>query len=145
MLDDCIFCRIVKGIIPTSNVYTDEKVIAFMDIQPVNPGHVLVIPKTHAAQLSELNPETGAHMFKVAMRTAEAIRQSGVKCEGVNLLLADGESASQDIFHVHLHVIPRFLGDGFGFKFGSNYDLKPDRKELDEAADRIKTAMLKYV
>lgn len=145
MLDDCIFCRIVKGIIPTSNVYTDEKVIAFMDIQPVNPGHVLVIPKTHAAQLSELNPETGAHMFKVAMRTAEAIRQSGVKCEGVNLLLADGESASQEIFHVHLHVIPRFLGDGFGFKFGSSYDLKPDRKELDEAADRIKTAMLKHV
>lgn len=145
MLDDCIFCRIVKDIIPASIVYTDEKVIAFMDIQPVNPGHVLVIPKIHAAQLAELDLETGAHMFKVAVRTAEAIRRSSVKCEGVNLLLADGESASQEIFHVHLHVIPRFLGDGFGFRFGPSYGLKSDRKELDEVADRIKTAMLKHV
>ncbi len=145
MLDDCIFCRIVKGIIPASVVYSDEKVIAFMDIRPVNPGHLLVIPKTHAAQLSELNPAIGSHMFKVAMRIAKALRRSGIKCEGINLLLSDGEAASQEIFHIHLHVIPRFIGDGFGWKIGPNYGLRPDRKELDEVADKIRTAMLKHV
>lgn len=140
-MDDCVFCRIVKGVEPASMVYSDEKIMAFMDIQPVNPGHVLVIPKIHAAQLSELDPELGAYMFKVAMRVAGALRQSSVKCEGVNLLLADGEAASQDIFHVHLHVIPRFRGDGFGMKFGSNYGVKPNRKELDEVAERIRASM----
>jgi histidine triad (HIT) family protein len=119
--------------------------MAFMDIQPVNPGHVLIIPKTHVAQLSELNPELGAYMFKVAMRVADALRQSDVKCEGINLHLADGEAASQEIFHIHLHVIPRFRGDGFGMRFGPNYGVKPDRKELDKVAERIRTSMVKYV
>jgi histidine triad (HIT) family protein len=84
-----------------------------------------VISKSHAAHLSELSPETGAQMFKVAMRIAEGLRRLGVKCEGVNLFLADGEAAFQDVFHVHLHVIPRFKGDGFGLKFGANYGFKP--------------------
>jgi len=144
-LEDCVFCRIVKGTEPASIVYGDEKVMAFMDIQPVNPGHVLIIPKTHVAQLSELNPELGAYMFKVAMRVADALRQSGVKCEGVNLHLADGEAASQEIFHVHLHVIPRFRGDGFRIKFGPSYGVKPDRKELDEIAERIRASMIKRI
>ncbi|RLI44895.1 HIT family protein [Candidatus Bathyarchaeota archaeon] len=144
-MEDCVFCRIVKGTEPASIVYGDEKVMAFMDIQPVNPGHVLIIPKTHVAQLSELNPELGAYMFKVAMRVADALRQSGVKCEGVNLHLADGEAASQEIFHVHLHVIPRFRGDGFRIKFGPSYGVKPDRKELDEIAERIRASMIKRI
>ena len=144
-MEDCVFCRIVKGTEPASIVYGDEKVMAFMDIQPVNPGHVLIIPKTHVAQLSELNPELGAYMFKVAMRVADALRQSSVKCEGVNLHLADGEAASQEIFHVHLHVIPRFRGDGFGMQFGPSYGVKPDRKELDEIAERIRASMIKRI
>jgi histidine triad (HIT) family protein len=141
-LDECIFCHIVNGIAPASVVYSDEKVLAFMDIQPVNPGHVLIIPKTHAAQLSELDLETGGHMFKVSMHVAEALRQSGIKCEGVSLFLADGEAAFQDVFHVHQHVIPRFTGDGFGLKFGPNYGYKPNRKELDEIAKRVKKALV---
>jgi len=144
-LSDCIFCRIVKDVTPASIVYIDEKVMAFMDIQPVNSGHVLIIPKTHSAQLSELNPETGAHLFKVAMRIAEALRQSGIKCEGINFFLADGEAAFQEIFHVHLHVIPRFRDDGFGLRFGPNYGFKPGRKELDEIAEKIRSAMLERV
>ena len=143
ILDDCIFCQIVKGVIPASTVYSDEKVLALVDIQPVNQGHVLVIPKAHAAHLSELNPETGGHIFKVAMRIADALRHSGIKCEGINLFLADGEAAFQDVFHVHLHVIPRFRGDGFGLKFGPNYGSKPDREDLDAAAKKIRTAMQK--
>ena len=134
----------MKGVIPASIVYSDEKVLALMDIQPVNRGHVLVIPKAHAAQLSELNPETGGHMFKVAMRMADALRHSGIKCEGINLFLADGEAAFQDVFHVHLHVIPRFVGDGFGLRFGSDYGFKPDRAELAAVAEKIKRALKKH-
>ncbi len=144
-MDDCVFCRIVNGIEPASVVYSDNEVLAFVDTTPVNPGHLLVIPKVHAAQLSELDPETGGHMFKVAMRIAEASRRSGIKCEGVNLFLADGEAAFQDVFHVHLHVIPRFSGDRFGLKLGPKYGIRPDRKELDEIAGKIGTAMSRQV
>lgn len=136
-----MFCNIIKGSAPASIAYSDEKVMAIMDIQPVNPEHVLIIPKIHATQLSELSEETGAHMFKIAMRIAEALRQSGAKCEGINLFLADGEAAGQDIFHVHLHVIPRFRDDGFQIKIGPHYGLKPDRKELDKIAQKIRAIL----
>lgn len=75
-MEDCVFCRIIEGIAPASTVYTDEKVVAIMDIQPVNRGHVLIIPQAHVAQLSELNEETGAHMFKTAMHIAKVLRHS---------------------------------------------------------------------
>lgn len=140
-MKDCVFCQIVNGAAPASVVYTDERVMAIMDVQPVNPGHVLIIPKTHAARLSELDEETGAHMFKIAMRVAEALRRSCVRCEGINLFLADGEAAFQDVFHVHLHVIPRFRGDGFEIKVGPNYSSRPDRRELDKIAEKIREVM----
>jgi histidine triad (HIT) family protein len=140
-LDECVFCNIVKGIVPESVVYDDEKVLAFMDIQPVNPGRVLVIPKVHASGLSNLDEETGAHMFKVGMRVAEAVKRSGVKCDGVNLLLSDGRAAFQEIFHVHLHVIPRFEGDSLHISFGRKYGLKPERNELDRIATKIRDAL----
>ena len=140
-MEDCTLCRIIKGVAPASTVYFDEKVMAIMDIQPVNSGHALIIPKIHAAQLSELDEETGAHMFKIAMRIAEALRQSDIKCEGINLFLADGEIAGQEIFHVHLHVIPRFRGDGFKIRFGPNYSSRPEREELDRIGKKIREAM----
>jgi histidine triad (HIT) family protein len=141
-MESCVFCRIVKGVAPADVVYSDDNVLAFMDIQPVNPGHVLIIPKAHAAGLSNLDEETGGHMFKVAMRVADGIRKSGVRCEGVNLLLSDGEAAFQEIFHVHLHVIPRFKGDGFGIRFGRQYGLRHDRRELQGIAAKIREAMV---
>jgi len=131
----------VRGATPASIVYSDDRALAFMDIQPVNPGHVLVVPKTHAAQLSELDETIGGHLFRVAMRVTASLRRSGLKCEAVNLILADGEVAGQEIFHVHLHVVPRFKDDGFGFKFCSSYGLKPERKELDAIAEKIRDAM----
>lgn len=142
-MNDCVFCKIVKGVIHASVVYSDEKVMAFLDIQPVNPGHAMVIPRAHARDLSELDPEVGGQVFKVAMVVAEGLRKSGVKCEGVNLLLADGEAAFQEIFHVHLHVIPRFKGDGFGLKFSPSYGTKPERKEMDTIAEHIRRAIIK--
>ena len=141
-METCVFCRIAKGVAPAEIAYSDETVMAFMDIQPVNPGHVLVIPKTHSASLSDLNEETGGQMFKVAMRVAEGIRKSGVECDGINLLLSDGEAAFQEIFHVHLHVIPRFKGDSFRLKFGRQYGSRPDRHKLEEVALKIRKSMV---
>jgi histidine triad (HIT) family protein len=80
-------------------------------------------------------------MFKVAMRVAAGLRRSGVRCEGINLHLADGEAAFQEVFHVHLHVIPRFRDDGFGLRFGPNYGYRPNRKELDITASKTREAM----
>lgn len=133
----CVFCRIVEGFAEASTVFSDAVVLAFMDIHPVNQGHVLVIPKRHASNLAELNEETGGHLFRVAMRVAGSIKRSGLKCEGVNFHLADGQVAGQDIMHVHLHVIPRFEGDGV--KFGLRSGSRESRKDLDEVALRLRS------
>jgi len=139
----CVFCNIVRGEAPASVVYADDRVLAFMDIQPVNPGHLLVIPRAHAAYLADLEAETGGHLFQVGMNLAAAVRRSGVRCEGVDLFLADGEAAGQEVFHVHLHVIPRYTGDGFGFRFGPDYHRRPERAALDALAEAIRTEILK--
>ena len=112
-----------------------------MDIQPINAGHVLVVPEDHTSFMADLPEDTGAHMFSIARKVTAALYESGLECEGVNLFLADGEAAGQEVFHVHLHVFPRFAGDGFGLKFSPDYADRPDREELEEAAKRIKDAM----
>ena len=139
--DDCIFCKILAGESEVSLVYRDDRCAAFMDTQPVNPGHLLVVPIRHAADLAQLEEDEGAQVFRVAQRLAAALRRSGVKCEGVNLFLADGEAAMQEVFHVHLHVFPRFDGDGFGLKFPPKYFQKPDRRELNKIAGKIRHAL----
>ena len=137
----CVFCEILAGRLPSSLVWRDEVCCAFMDIQPVNPGHVLVVPNRHAACLADLEPTEGAHMFRTAQRIVDAVRRSRVRCEGVNLFLADGEAAGQDVFHVHLHVIPRYRGDGFGFRFGPTYGVRPPREELDRIARGLRGSL----
>jgi histidine triad (HIT) family protein len=140
-MNDCIFCGILAGRVPASVVFRDDACCAFLDIRPVNPGHVLVVPAAHAACLAELDEEAGVHVFKVGQRVAGALRRSGLRCEGVNLYLADGAVAGQEVFHVHLHVIPRYAGDGFGLRFGPKYGHRPAREELDEIAGRIRGAL----
>src|ERR1043165_7474426 len=98
MPDDCVFCQIVAGESPVSAFYEDEVVLGLMTIGPVTTGHAMVIPRTHFASLAEMDEATGRHLWTVAQRTAEALRHSGVRCEGVNLFLADGEAAFQDVF-----------------------------------------------
>ena len=137
-MGECIFCQIVHGNAKAAVVYTDDLVTAFMDIQPVNPGHVLIVPNAHAADLAELPEETGAHLFRVAQRVSAALRRSGLQCEGVNFFLADGEAAMQEVFHVHLHVIPRYKGDGFGLKFAQRYFTRPPQAEIDQAAEKVR-------
>jgi diadenosine tetraphosphate (Ap4A) HIT family hydrolase len=137
----CVFCDIIAGRSPASLVYRDEYCIAVMDICPVNPGHLLVIPVNHATHLADLQPRVGGALFEVAQRLAAAIRASGVKAEGINLLLADGEAAGQEVFHVHLHVLPRFRGDGFGHRFPPQYGQRPPREQLDADATAIRTSL----
>jgi histidine triad (HIT) family protein len=133
---DSIFTKILAGEADASFVYRDDRVAAFMDIHPMNAGHVLVVPVKPARSLVDLDDPTAAHMMIVAKRVAAAIRQSGYRCEGINLTLADGEAAGQEVMHVHLHVIPRFAGDGFGYKYDARLQLA-QRPALDEAAQRI--------
>jgi histidine triad (HIT) family protein len=132
---DCIFCRVLVGELPASFVYRDEHCAAFMDIQPVNPGHLLVVPVRHATYLADLEGEIAEKLMRLARDAAAALRSSGLRCEGVNFFLADGEAAMQEVMHVHLHVFPRFRGDGFGLKFSPEYyTRRPDRTELDKTA-----------
>lgn len=137
----CLFCKIVAGELPSSTVYEDDQVVAFLDIRPINPGHTLVIPKPHAANLAELDPLIGGRIFQVGMKIASALRRSGLRCEGVNFWLADGKAAGQDVFHVHLHVIPRFVGDGLRIQAGSDYGRTPPRSELADNATSISQAL----
>lgn len=136
--DECIFCRVVAGTVESSRVYEDEGVLAFMDIQPVTDGHLLVIPKRHAPNLADLDEQLGMSMFRVGQRLAAALRTSGLPCEGVNFFLADGEVAFQEVFHVHLHVFPRTPGDGF--RIEADWRERP-RAELDDASKRIRSSM----
>jgi len=137
----CVFCQIVRGEAPASIVWADDDLLAFMDIQPVNAGHLLVVPRAHVACLADLEEDIGGRIFQAGMKLAAAVRQAGVRCEGVNLFLADGEAAGQEVFHVHLHVLPRFHGDGFGFRFGPDYGMLPERATLEEVATGIRQAL----
>jgi diadenosine tetraphosphate (Ap4A) HIT family hydrolase len=135
----CVFCDIVAGHAPASVVHSDEIVLALLDIRPLNTGHLLVIPRAHAAYLADLDPAVGSHMFAVAQRMAAALRRSGLPCDGVNLFLADGEAAFQEVFHTHLHVLPRTAGDGFRIQAKWR---RPGRGELDSVADRVRAGIV---
>ena len=139
--DYCIFCEILAGRLEGSFVYRDETVAAFMTIGAVNPGHTMVVPIQHAAGLAELDPEVGGAMFRTAMRVGTAIRASGLRCEGINLFLADGRAAFQSVFHAHLHIFPRWRGDGFHLTLPPDFTPHRPRHELDEAAALIRAQL----
>ena len=140
-MENCIFCKILANQLPSSNVYKDDLCTAFLDIRPVNAGHLLVIPNQHSSFLSGLDPDTGAQMFRVAQRLGAALRSGAVPCDGVNLFLADGEAAGQEVFHVHLHVFPRFVGDSFRLHFGAKYGEPPSKADLDALAEKFRAAL----
>ncbi len=138
-MNDCIFCQIVAGEAPASLVHRDELVSAFLDIRPVTPGHLLVIPNEHVVCTHDLPDATAERLFSVARRVARSLRRSAaVRSEGVNLFVADGEAAGQEVFHSHLHVIPRFPGDGFEIDAAAWRGPQPDRAQLDAIAERIR-------
>jgi histidine triad (HIT) family protein len=137
---DCVFCKLTSCEQEVSVIHQDDLCLALMDIQPINPGHALVVPRRHAPYLADLDAEVGAQMFRVAQRVAAALRECGVRCEGVNFFLADGEAAGQEVFHVHLHVFPRYSGDGFGLKLPADYNDRPAREDLNEIARSLARA-----
>ncbi len=111
---DCVFCKIRDGQIPSFKIYDDELTMTIMDINPLNSGHCLVIPKAHAATLYEAAPEDLAAAIATAQRVALAM-QGAFKPDGLNMLQANGPAAFQSVPHFHLHLIPRWNNDGKGF------------------------------
>ncbi len=136
----CIFCDIIKGAAEVSVCYEDARALAFMDIQPVNSGHTLVVPRQHFESFLDLPPELGTHLFGVAMQLGPVIRKvSGA--EGMNLIVSSGAAAGQDVYHFHIHLIPRKPGDGFDVPLPFAGSEMPDRTLLDATAARIIAAL----
>ena len=136
----CIFCDIIRGGAEVSVCYEDGQALAFMDIQPVNVGHTLVVPRRHYESLVDLPAEVATHLFGVAMRLSAVIR-AVTRCADMNLIVSSGAAAGQDVYHFHIHVIPRRVDDGFEVPLPFAGSLMPERERLDAMAARIIGAM----
>lgn len=120
--DDCLFCKIVHGEIPSAKVYEDEHVYAFLDISQVTTGHTLVIPKQHVKDIYELDEEVAAQLFARVPKIAKAIKKA-YKPIGINLLNNNEIAAGQSVFHIHIHILPRYGNeDGFAVKWVTRND-----------------------
>ncbi|MHB8589171.1 MAG: HIT family protein [Candidatus Dormibacteraceae bacterium] len=139
MSDQCVFCEILRGNEPASFTYQDDSVVAFMDVQPITRGHMLVVPREHSVLMAGLNETAAMRTFRVARQLSSIVR-STLGATGVNLFVADGESAFQDVPHFHVHVIPRYPNDGFGLTFPDGYGRPPARAELETIASAIRGA-----
>lgn len=136
----CTFCDLIKGAAEVSICHEDSDAIAFMDIQPVNNGHVLVVPRQHYESMFEVPAELGVHLFKLTMLLAGAVRKV-TGCEDMNIVVSSGEAAGQDEPHYHVHIIPRRIGDGFDVPLPFGGSAMPDRTLLDAYAARIGSAL----
>ena len=116
---DCIFCKIVKGEIPSAKVYEDKNILAFLDITPVNFGHTLVIPKEHYKNIHDTPDDVLAKLFPVVKKIADAVKK-GMAVEGINIGMNNGEAAGQVVSHFHIHVMPRSPNDGHKLWHGKN-------------------------
>src|SRR5258708_20111271 len=135
-MSDCIFCAIVRKESPASLTHEDDTVIAFMDIQTITHGHMVVVAREQGVLMQDVNETVAMRAFKVARRMAALARQT-LGASGVNLLVMDGEVAFQDVPHFHVHVIPRYPGDGFSLTFPKTYQHPPGRAETDTLATAI--------
>jgi histidine triad (HIT) family protein len=137
-VQECLFCEILDGAAEGSFAYRDDVCAVLADIFPANDGHLLVVPIEHAAHLDVLSPRAAGHLMKVAREVVAALRASTLRCEGFNIALADGAVAGQDVFHTHLHVIPRFEGDGFPRRFFPRDRAPRPREELDRVTKELR-------
>jgi len=133
---ECLFCKIIAGEIPCTKVYEDDTVLAFLDIHPVNIGHTLVIPKVHHTNLYETPDKALSHMVVVTKKLSIAIKES-LGAEGVNIEMNNDPVAGQIIFHTHLHIIPRFSGDGFTHWHGARGYHDGEASEISEKIKMI--------
>lgn len=136
MPDECIFCKIVKKEIPSQIVYEDGKIMAFLDINPTNPGHVLVVPKGHFPNLLETPDDAVKELMAAVKRIAKAVKES-VNADGIFIGINAGKAAGQVIFHTHIHIIPRFENDGL--------KLWPQKKYSEGQAENIKKGIIKHL
>lgn len=120
--------------------YEDAEVVAFMDIQPVNAGHVLVVPREHFESIEDVPLSLATHVFQVAMQLAPVVKKVG-QADGMNVVVNSGRAAGQDVFHYHVHLIPRRAGDGFDIPLPFPGSSMPDRTVLDANAARIIAAL----
>lgn len=134
---DCIFCAIVEGKIPSSKVYEDEYVFAFMDIAPANPGHLLLIPKQHYRNIFDMPAEIGSKIMAAAIPLASAIREA-LNPDGLNLFQSNEAAGFQTVFHFHLHLIPRWEGDTLRLPWKPS---EGDIEEINKIAMKIQKAL----
>ncbi len=135
-MENCIFCKIIAGEIPSATVYEDDDVKAILDVNPAARGHVIVLPKKHASDVFSIPDEDLSKAICVAKKVAAALKEA-YKCDGVNILQNNGEAAGQTVFHLHIHVIPRFEGDTISVKWKQG-EMPAD---LDVIADEIKACL----
>jgi histidine triad (HIT) family protein len=136
----CTFCNLIHGAAEVSICHEDADAIAFMDIQPVNNGHVLVVPREHHESILEIPEELGAHLFRITMRLAGAVRKVA-DTDALNIVINSGAEAGQDEPHYHIHIIPRRAGDGFDIPLPFDGSEMPDRTVLDAYAAQIIAAL----
>jgi histidine triad (HIT) family protein len=132
----CIFCDLVRGAAEVSMCYEDSTAIAFMDIQPVNPGHVLVVPREHYEAIQDVPRDIGAHLYDVAMKLIPIV-QEATHSHDMNIIVNSGAAAGQNVMHYHIHIIPRREGDGFDVQLPFEGSEMPHREQLDAMAARI--------
>ncbi|HEY0929279.1 MAG TPA: HIT family protein [Gemmatimonas sp.] len=132
----CIFCDLIRGAAEVSICYEDATAIAFLDIQPVNPGHVLVVPREHYELIEEVPKDLSTHLLDVALTLVPAI-QTASGAPDINVVVKSGAAAGQDVMHYHIHLIPRREGDGFDIPLPFGASEMPNRQQLDGMAARI--------
>ena len=136
-MDSCIFCEIVAGRASASVVYKDELSLAFMDLTPVTKGHLLVVPKAHYRNIFDCPADLAGYLLSVATKLANPL-QRATGCQGLNVYIANEPVAGQDVWHLHLHMLPRYEGDGFGLKLPAGYPRQGERSTLDQIAFEIR-------
>ena len=132
----CTFCNLIQGAAEVSLCHEDSDAIAFMDIQPVNAGHVLVVPREHYEVLRDIPSEVGRHLYDVTTKLIPVV-QRVAGSEDMNIVVNSGAAAGQNVFHYHIHLIPRRAGDGFDVPLPFDGSTMPDRTMLDAIAARI--------
>lgn len=136
-MEKCIFCKIAAGEIPSATLYEDEEFRVILDLGPAAKGHALILPKAHYANLYEIPDETAAKAMKLAKKMAEAMTKA-LNCDGFNLVQNNGEVAGQTVFHFHMHLIPRYKGDGAGITWTPG-QLTDDVR--DEIVEKVHAAL----
>jgi len=136
MTENCLFCKIISGEIPSKLVYEDDYVYAFLDIYPASEGHTLVAPRKHFSSFTDMSPEDVARLFEAARKITAAVEKA-FSADGSNIGINNGEAAGQEVPHVHVHVIPRKKGDG-GRGIKSIVWAEPDRSNLEDIAEKIR-------